>query len=225
MKRTFAATVVCVALALLWGCDCRTERVTWPTAVGSGILVTESRPVQGFTGVVVSGAGRVVIEQTGIESLQVTAEDDVMPFVSTEVRGGRLFLGFEPGVSVSPTRGVEYRVSVAELTEIEATGASRVEILHVDTPELTTRLVGASIYTAAGIATDHSLELIGASRCDAADLASHTVTAHLSGASYGLVRARDRLVVRASGASTLEYFGNPVVDVRVSGASVVRPRG
>ena len=224
MKRTIAGTASCVALALLWGCDCWTDSVTGTTAIGSGVMVTESRPVRGFTAVVVTGAGHVVIEQTGVESLQVTAEDNIMPFVSTEVRGGRLFLGFEPGVSVSMSRGVEYRISVAGLTEIEASGASRVEVLHVDTPELTARLVGASSYRAAGIADDHHLELVGASRCEAGELASHTVTAHLTGASYGLVRARDRLVVRATGASTLEYFGNPVVDAIVSGGSVVRPR-
>ncbi len=222
MKRAVPATAATVALALSWACGGYTEYVT-TTAVGSGRLVTESRPAGGFTAVSVSGAGHLIIEQTGVESLQVTAEDNILPFVRTEVRGERLFLGFEPGVSVNTTRGVEYRVTVAELSEIEASGASRVEVLRVDTGELIARISGASGYTAAGIADDHRIDLSGASRCEAGDLVSREVAASLSGASYCLVHVQDRLVVSASGASILEYIGHPVLEANVSGGSVVRP--
>jgi hypothetical protein len=222
MKRAWTATVATLTLALSWGCGGYTEYVT-NTAVGSGRFATESRPAAGFTAVAVSGAGHVIIEQTGVESLHVTAEDNILPFVRTEVRGGRLFLGFEPGVSVNTTRGVEYRVTVVELSEIEASGASRVEVLHVDTGELTARLSGASSYSSAGIAEDHRIDLSGASRCEAGDLVSREVTASLSGASYGLVRVDDRLVASASGVSILEYIGHPAVEASVSGGSVVRP--
>jgi hypothetical protein len=222
MKRVVPATAAIVALALCAACGCYTEYVTGTAAMGSGRLATETRPVQGFTGVVVSGAGRVVIEQTGVESVEVTAEDNILPFVVTEVRGGWLLLGFQAGVSVHTTRAVEYRITVAELTGIRASGASHVEVLRVDTGELTAQLSGASSYRATGVADDHRLELSGASRCEAAELASRFVTATLSGASYGLVNVDDRLVVRASGASTLEYIGEPIVEASVSGGSQVR---
>ncbi len=222
MKRAVPAAVVSVAQALLCACGGYTEYVTG-TADGSGRLVTESRPVGGFTAVAVSGAGHVIIEQTGVVSLQVTAEDNILPFVQTEVRGGRLILGFEPGVRVHTTRGVQYRITVAELTELEASGASRVEVLRVDAETVTARISGASSYSASGIVDDHRVELSGASRCDAEDLISREVTAGLSGASYCLVRVHDRLVVNASGASTLEYIGDPAVALSVSGGSVVRP--
>jgi hypothetical protein len=221
MKRTVPLTVVVAALAFSWACDC-TEYVT-TTPVGSGRLVTESRPAAGFAAVAVIGAGHVIIEQTGVESLQVTADDNILPFVRTEARDARLFLGFEPGVNINTTRGVEYRVTVAELAEIEASGASRVEVLRVDTGELTVRLRGASTYHAAGVADDHNIDLSGASRCEAGDLVSRETTASLSGASYGLVRVRDRLVANARGGSVLEYIGHPALEASVSGGSVVRP--
>jgi hypothetical protein len=223
LKRAHAAaTVVCGTLVLLWGCDCCTNSVTG-TAVGSGDVVTESRPVQGFSEVAVSGAGHLIVEQTGVESLEVTAEDNILPFILSEVRGGRLLLGLQPGVSVSTAHGVRYRVTVAALSEVVASGASRVEILRVDTPELAVRLSGASSCDAVGSADRHHLDLSGASRCETGDLVSREVRASLSGASYALVRALDRLVVTASGASTLEYFGNPVVEASVSGGSIVQP--
>jgi hypothetical protein len=215
-------------LALLWGCDGSYRHHHgngWSPVVGSGHLATESRPVHDFTAVEVTAAGHLIVEQTGVESLEVTAEDNVLPLVRSEVRNGRLFLGFEPGASVTVTREVLFRVTVGDLTEVEASGASRAEIRGVDGAGLTLRVSGASSVTATGRAADVQLELSGASRCEAADFRSRDLTAEVSGASYALVRASHSLVVNASGASILEYLGDPDLVANVSGGSLVRRAG
>jgi hypothetical protein len=214
-------------LALLWGCDGshRHHHEMWSTVVGSGHLATESRPVRGFTSVEVAAAGHLVVEQTGVESLQVTAEDNVLPLVRSEVRNGRLVLGFEPGAGVTVTREVLFHVTVGDLAGVEASGASRVEIRGVDAAGLSLRASGASSLTASGRAVDVQLDLSGASRCEAPDLRSRVLTASLAGASYALVRASDALVADASGVSILEYLGDPDLVANVSGGSLVRRAG
>jgi hypothetical protein len=214
------------ALALLWGCDGDHHHGPFrATVVGSGHLSTESRPVAGFDSVEVSGAGHLIVEQTGVESLQITAEDEALPLVRSEVRNGRLMLGIEPGSGVTLTREVLFRLTVRDLTEIEAAGASRVELLGADSAELSLRASGASQIAATGRAGHVELDLLGASLCQASDLGSRDLTASLVGASYALVRVSDSLVVNASGASILEYFGDPRLVVNVSGGSVVRRAG
>jgi len=225
MTRASTVTAVGATLALLAGCGGGTSSVTGTTS-GSGTLVTHSRPVQGFTGVSVSGAGHLIVEQTGVESLEITAEDNLLPLIRSEVVNGQLILGFESGVSVSSTREVLYRLTVRELTAIEASGASRVEITDLSTPALATVLSGASALTASGTAGTHGLVVSGASRCEAPNLSSRVVTAAASGASYALVRASDVLGAAASGASTLEYYGDPVVTTsEISGGSSIRRLG
>jgi hypothetical protein len=225
MKRTPRAWVLGAALALLWGCDDyhhHHHHNPSGTVIGSGDVVTESRPVGAVTSVSVSAAGQLTIEQSGVESLQITAEDNVLPFVVSDVRNGRLILGLDPGTSVTVTHPILFHLTVRDLTEIEASGASRVEARDVDTGDLTIQLSGASSLTATGFADRQQLDVSGASLCEAGDLRSRVVNARVSGASYGLVWASDSLVANVSGASVLEYFGDPIVETTVSGGSVVR---
>lgn len=212
------------ALALLGACDGPHYEAGSPVT-GSGRLATESRPVQDFTAVAVSAGGHLIIEQTGLESLEVTAEDNVLPLVRSETRNGRLVLGFPPDVSVTVTRPILFRLTVRELTGIEASGASRVELRGLASPELTLRLSGASRLSATGSVARAWLALSGASRCQAPGLESRVITADLSGASHALVRATDFLEVNASGASFLEYLGSPALSASVSGGSFVRRVG
>jgi hypothetical protein len=225
MMRTPRACVLGAALALLWGCDGyhhHHHHNPSGTVIGSGHVVTESRPVEAVTSVSVSAAGQLTIEQTGTESLQITAEDNVLPYVLSDIRDGRLFLGLEAGTSVTVTHPIRFHLTVRDLTGVEASGASRVEAREVDTADLTIQLSGASSLTATGFADRQQLDLSGASRCEAPDLRSRVVGASLSGASYGLVWASDSLVANASGASVLEYLGDPIVEAHVSGGSMVR---
>jgi hypothetical protein len=222
MRRGVWVLLVGSAVSLLSGCDSST---VVGTEVGSGVLATESRPVRSFAVVAVNGAGHVIIEPTGAESLQITAEEDLLPLIRSDVVGDRLVLGFEPGVSVTTTREVLYRLTVTDLTGIEASGASRVEAHGIDTSALATVLSGASSLTVDGRADAQILVVSGASRYEADNLRSRVATATLSGASYGVVRVSDVLTATVSGGSTLEYFGSPTVTTTVSSGSTVRQAG
>ena len=218
------ALPVSVALLLLWGCD-GWDHDRCSNVVGSGSLVTESRPVEGFDAVEVSAAAHLIVERTGVESLDVTAEGNLLPLVRSEVRNGRLILGLEPHVGVTGSQGVLFRLTVRELAEVEASGASRVEIRGVDAPELALRFSGASSVSARGHVERTRVDLVGASHCEAPELKSRVLRANVSGASYALVRASDTLAVNASGASVLEYLGDPHLEATVSGGSLVRRVG
>ena len=223
MRRLMPALAVVAILALLGACS--SSSTNGITGTGSGVLATESRPVQGFTGVSVNGAGHLVIQQTGVESLEITAEDDLLSLIRSDVVNGTLVLGFAPGVNVTTPHEVLYRLTVRDLTGLEASGASRVELAGLDTPSLATVLSGASSLTASGTAIHHAVVLSGASRCEAPDLRSRVVTSVLSGASYALLRVSHTLSAVASGASTLEYYGDPIVVTDASGGSAVRRVG
>jgi hypothetical protein len=226
MRRLTRRAGVGAILALLWACD-DDHRTTWTgpdPIVGSGVMASELRPVSGFAALTVNGPLRVVLRQTGSESLLVTADDNVVPRVQSEVRAGRLFLGFVPNTSLTRTREIVCAVTAGPLREIEASGAARVE-LDVGSPELSVRLSGAAMGLGTGAVDRFRLEVSGASRWTGGDLRSRVVTAAVSGASYGLVRAGDSLAATVGGVSVLEYLGNPDVVSSVDGTSVLRHVG
>ncbi len=233
MRQALRHTGVVAALALLWACghDTLTGQghviTTTPDGiVGSGVVVSQSRDASGFTAVTVSGPLRLVLEQAATESLEVTAEDNVLPLVQTEVRGDRLFLGLGSHTkSLSLTREVVCRVRARQVSDVTASGAARAEVGGIDGEQLSTALSGAATAVVRGTAQRLKADVSGASRLDAGSLQSRSAEAVVAGASYALVRAADALTANVSGASVLEYLGDPVLTPVVSGASVVRRVG
>jgi Putative auto-transporter adhesin, head GIN domain len=215
-------------VALCWACDESHYNYT-PTRkdiiIGSGVVATEARPVAGLTAISVDHPARVVVVWGGAESLEVSAEDNVLPLVRSEVRNGRLVLSLAPNPGLTLSRDIVHRVTVRELAELEASGAARVELHGVSAESLSLQLTGASGAVADGRSDRLELNLSGASRAEISHLRTQQVLAVVSGASQALLRVEDELVVNASGASVLEYFGDPLVTSTVSGASTVRRVG
>jgi hypothetical protein len=223
MREAAGVLGAAVLLVTLAGCG----DWTGPNAdvVGNGRLATQARPVAGFAGVTLSGAGRLIIEQTGREALTITAEDNILPLLTSEVRNGSLILGTAPNVSLHPTREIVYRLEVRDLYEIVVSGAGEIEAVGVDTPELHVVISGAANVRVQGVADWQGLVISGAGHYVAHDLFSLIATVTVSGSGSALVRVSDRLEATVSGSGLVEYIGSPWVDAEVSGTGVVRRIG
>jgi len=194
--------------------------------VGSGRLITEERPVNGFTSITVSGAVRAFVTVDGSESLQITAEDNIAPVVEAVVAGGRLTIGIRAGTpGISSSLGVVCRIGARMIREIDMSAATRMEVDGIDSPELWIRLSGAASFSGSGLVDRLRMDVSGASRFTAPSLRARAADSTIAGASVVLVRVVDALTVHASGASVFEYLGDPAVQTDASGASVVRRVG
>ena len=109
------------------------------TTTGSGDLRTETRDVSGFTTVDLSGSGDVVIEQGDTDSLSITAEDNVLPELSSEVSNGTLVLGTKQGQNIHPTQDITYRVTLKELDGLRVSGSGSQTANGIDARELDMR--------------------------------------------------------------------------------------
>lgn len=192
--------------------------------VGSGFVVTESRSVSGFTSLSVSGVGEVILESTGTESLTVTAEDNILPMLQSEVQNGVLTLGPRPNSNLSPTRGIDYRVTYRQLTFVLASGVTVIKATDIETDSFTSTASGVSVIRLSGTADRQAILLSGTSSFDGESLRTRITSVSISGVSNAVVNASERLEGEMSGSSTLEYVGNPVVAVSLSGTATVRPR-
>jgi hypothetical protein len=111
---TFAAAAIVLATALLLsGCT-----------RGSGVVISEERPVASFTQVEVAGIGEIILSQGETESLLIEAEDNIMPTLLSEVSEGVLRLTIERGASISPTKPIRYRVVVKDMSAVRLSGAT-----------------------------------------------------------------------------------------------------
>lgn len=191
--------------------------------VGNGRVVSAARSLPAFDAIEAGGALRVVVERTGREGAVITAEENILPHIEVEVRGGVLHVRPRPGVGLEPRREIVVHVESYEVVELSASGAVAMEVELGRVPELWVSLSGASSLAAWGEADDQYVTLSGASVYDGLDVDNLRTDLHASGASQALVWVRDRLDVEASGASRVRFRGNPWVSARISGAASVAP--
>ncbi len=211
---------------------------------GSGTVRSESRPVSAFDEVELAGLGALTITQGQQESLTVEAEDNLLPTIRSDVRGRRLVIELDEGrtVNLRPTKPIRYTVTVRDLSAVKLSGAGTVAIPSLTTTRLDVRmsgagdvslddltaselalsLSGAGDATVSGTVTRQEVSMSGLGSYHAEHLESQEARVNKSGAGNATVRVSSTLNVKASGAGTVEYIGDPTVSQDISGASRVR---
>ncbi len=188
---------------------------------GSGNVVTESRAVADFSAVDVGGVFRVEITAGKDFSVNVDADENLLPHIKTDVSGDMLEISTD--AKISSSNPILVRITAPEITELRASGASSVSLLDIKNNSIDVDLSGVSELTATGETEKLRAELSGASVLKARSLKSETADVDASGASRAYVFASQSLSADASGASTVVYEGNPTnVEKDVSRASSVR---
>jgi hypothetical protein len=191
---------------------------------GSGSLTEESRNVGGFHEVELNGIGKLLIEQTGSESLTVEAEEDVIPNLRTEVVDDRLILGPKPGTTVRTTEPITYRLTLEDLDALEVSGSGGAEAEGIDTDRLAVTVGGSGSVKIGGQADEQEVHVSGNGDYRAGNLVSKEAKINVSGAGSAIVGASEMLDAKVSGAGSVEYVGNPKVEQDISGAGRVSRR-
>lgn len=188
---------------------------------GSGNVVSESRAVKDFTGVQLGGSGKLIIEQSDVESLTITADDNLLKYLTAEVRDHKLILGTKDLHIISPTAGVTYKLLVKKLNSIGISGGAEVQAKGLSTDSFTVGVSGAGDITVTGETEDQTISISGAGQYHAEGFKSKKAAVHISGIGSALLAVSETLDVHVSGAGEVEYIGDPVVTESISGAGSV----
>jgi hypothetical protein len=228
LLRAAAAILVAVPLAL-------------PAA---DTLVAEAPPVGPFDRVRVSGDAEVVLVQGDREAVTVEASPKSRAKVRVRSQDGRLSIDagergswssmFSGGSARRPTVTVYFRnlsaldvsgtikVTAARLdspaVRITASGAATIHVEALNTDDLRFAGSGAVKGELAGTAAEQRVTISGAGDYRASRLVADDATVRVSGAGKVVVNARKTLDATISGAGVIEYYGDPEVRQRVSGA-------
>lgn len=205
----------------------------------------EDRTVKNVHHVVLSDIGRVVIRQGDTESLQVEADRETLPNISSVMEGDTLVLGMsrswnERIANSFTLHQVAYHLTVTDLESIELKGISNLEMYGVQgkTLEITTlghisvkveainvlqlvcKFQWATTALMSGEVTQQEVTLSGSSKYRASKLLSQQATFNLSDKATAEVNVEKKLVAVTSGDSSLQYSGSPKVVNKGSGGSI-----
>lgn len=238
MRRGFMVLAV-VAMLAVTGCGVMPIR----TVSGSGNVVSEVRDVEGFDRVTISGIGTLYIEQGEEESLVIEAEDNLLPYLESEVRASTLELGIDtPGLNLRPTEAIRYHLTVRSLVDVETSGTADIYIESLTTTDLNigisglgdvtintltadtlrTDVSGSGDVMLAGAVSEQEVHISGLGNYDAGELESDVVEITMSGSASATVWAKESLDVEISGVGDVEYYGSPDIQQQISGLGSLR---
>jgi len=215
---------------------------------GSGDVVSETREVSNFDKVELSGVGTIYITQGDEEALEIEAEDNLLRYIKSSVRGSTLVIGFEDDQwtqVIQPTEPIKYFLTLKDITKIELSGAGRVIAEQIETTELRivssgagdiqidnlsaddliVDLSGAGNCEIGGQVTDQQITISGAGNYSAESLETEATSIQVSGMGSSEVWANDALNIEISGAGNVKYYGSPHVSQEISGVGNIRRIG
>jgi hypothetical protein len=202
--------------------------------------ISEKRDVRDFNEVALQGYGELLIEQNpdAPESLVIEADQEIMSRLSSEVRGGRLILGFDMawydwlgwGLEwlFTPNKAIRYHLSMKQINSVAVSGSADLSSARIQSGMLRLAVSGAGKIRIGEIQAEALSTAISGSgdvEVGAGAVARHEL--HVSGS--GAVRMPNvqtqETRISISGSGSAQIDASKVLDVHISGAGDVRYKG
>jgi hypothetical protein len=220
---TFSLGIIC-AIAVL-GCN----PFNFNRISGSGQITTRNYDLKDFQSVDAGACFEVKIQPGKSFAVSVTTDSNLLEDLTVRQDGDWLYLGVKPGINVNPTKLVA-NITMPSLASISASGATDMEFGSFTMNDFKAEASGASkihgeVHAQHGLIdcsgasnikfvgeiSDMNVKASGASSANCGDLTANKGYVELSGASNAKINATHQLDYDLSGASHLDYFGQPSV--------------
>ncbi len=190
---------------------------------GSGHPRSEQRPVETFDQVQISGGLNATVVVGPPASLTLTADDNLLPMITSRVDHGQLQL--RTTQSISSVTPINIQVTVPSLTTLDVSGGVSVTATGINVRAFALHASGGSSVTIGGRAPDFAATLSGGVQLQADGLVAERVRIDGSGGVRASVFASQQLDGAMTGGAMLEVHGNPGVRrVSAAGAAMVTYR-
>jgi len=190
--------------------------------VGSGKREVQKRDVTAFTSISSEGAFNIVIVCQKEQSMEIEADDNILPLIGTEVSGGVLRLRNVKNYSTSIP--VALRISVPNLEGLTVTGAGKIDIAGIKNEKFEIDSDGAPQINVSGSTKVIDIDTSGAAKIDTHNLHAAKGVVESKGVSKIDVDVSDQLDVTISGPSTVTYEGDPTINKTIHGPGRLEKR-
>lgn len=211
------------------------------TPLDPGQTVTQERDVSGASAVTLAGVGRLDITTGPEASLEITAGEQLMDRITSDVTDGMLVLDVRQGPNLA-LGNIEYRLVLPTVESVAVSGAGDVDAKLDRSPSLDVLLAGAGDITAAGVdvkdltvtvsgagsvslsgsAGRQRVEISGLGGYRGTELTSGDAEVLVSGAGSASVTVTETLDATVTGAGSITYAGSPTVTSTVTGIGSIR---
>jgi len=159
--------------------------------------------------------------QNGPPAVRVTTDENLLPYVETNVSGDTLHLRTRE--HVWPTHGIKVVISSPTRAGGKIRGAVKLTVKQLSGPIFALESKGASEITLDGNVDRLLVDMTGASQLAAGGLQAKSAEISTTGAGDAEVAVTDSLKVVITGAGKVTYSGNPpTIKKQITGAGSIR---
>ena len=210
-----------------------------PSVRGSGNMVVEGRVLDSFSRIEVEGSTNVFLSQGANQLVEIEADDNIVPIITTQVRGGELEISTSRNFRSS--NPVNVYITIPEITsisvdgsgdvfgenelggdnlELEVSGSGNMD-LELYYAQLDVESNGSGDFQLFGEVDDQVIRISGSGNYQARDLVSKNCDIRISGSGDAAVFASELLQAEIRGSGNILYYGGPQVESAVSGSGNV----
>lgn len=245
MKRKTYLFILPVIMLVLMSCRFTGITINRQRLNGSGKIQSETREVHDIERVSLEYKGDITITQGDTESLTVEADDNLLPYIVTEMRGRELTLTVKDGYEFDADSTIRYSLKVKNLNRIAVSGAGNVKIndfkagdlaldvagtgnmkiTNLQANDLRVNASGTGNFDLAGKVSTQDLTISGAGNYTCGDLRSTEAKVTINGAGNVTIWASDKLDIHINGFGNVNYYGSPKVTQGIAGGGGVKGLG
>lgn len=198
---------------------------------GNGIISSKARHVSEYDKVTLNGLLRAELVGGQEGNIKVKAEENLVPYITTEVNQGILEISVEEGYALAPSNGKEILITVPfeNLDAIHIIGSGEILTTEaIKTENFETKVIGsgvakvllaaenatASIIGSGGIELQGNVQaftckVIGSGDINAKGFKSEKVDATGTGSGDIVVYVTEEFRAKVNGSGDIKYRGNP----------------
>ncbi len=213
--------------------------------VGSGVIKAETRALSGFSGISLGIPAKLTVVQNGTESVTITADDNVLPLISTEVSGTTLKIRWtEKNINLS-SKNLRITVNLKAVQSLAVEGSGDIMADGLTFTELLTSIGGSGDIQLRNLAGEKvkasvagsgdvfltgnvgvfDVSIAGSGDIKAERLAAKTVSVSIAGSGNAVVLANESLRVSVAGSGDVRHYGSAKVSTSIAGSGSVKHLG
>ena len=213
-----------MAVLMLAALACSSLSNTTNRVVGSGHVIGEPRNVANFTSVELAGSADVNILLGNAESVNVEADDNIVPLIQTIVTNGKLVISTKPNVDFASAHPVVVTLSMKSLERVALSGSGNLNVAARAGPDLVVDLSGSGNIAVDGVADHVTISLPGSGNIECKGLKTKSAKVTLMGSGTITVYASETLDASVAGSGAIRYDGSPAqVTKSITGSGTITP--
>ncbi len=239
--RNLLIFMVLVAVFVLGKRSCHGNFFHFGGISGKGPTQTETRNTAVFHAIELELAGDVEVTVGENLSVEVYAEQNLLPHLKTEVENGVLRIYSEENLNSS--EGIKIKVTAPAFDRFEVVGSGVIRVVNMIRAEkmemsiggsgdifalqsefgsVSTSIGGSGTVELGGKANDMNSDIAGSGDIKAKNLSTNTLKVSISGSGSVTADVISALNVSISGSGDVFYSGSPSVETSVSGSGTVK---